>query len=109
MDSESFPKYSLVDVDDIVFKLGEFVVEQINNKKIMQKILHEKANTNTPSQINFSELKESNKKLSQKNQLLADKLKKIREEVTLIKNERDILQKEIDKRNKANESLKEKK
>lgn len=96
----------LVDVDDLVWQLGQDVVGKLGWKKLSERAQEasqkekERADAANREIEKLQELKAANERLDQKNKELADALKSEREENAQLKADRDALQTEIDRRDK---------
>lgn len=96
----------LVDTDDLVWQLGQDVVEKLGYRRLnarMESQLQQMAQQVTEVRQEVEQLqqyKEANEKLDEKNKELADTLKREREEKSQLKADRDALQAEIDRRDK---------
>lgn len=88
-----------VDVDDLVWQLGQNVVEKIGYEKVNSQIQHQFQQQKNDLE-EFEQYKQSNEKLDIKNKELSETLKQEREERKKIQDERDSLQAEIDRRDK---------
>lgn len=96
----------VVSADDLVWQLGQDVVEKLGWKKLSERAQEasqkekERADAANREIEKLQELKAANERLDQKNKELADTLKSEREENARLKADRDALQAEIDRRDK---------
>lgn len=96
----------LVDIDDLVWQLGQDVVKEMGYRKLNERVqtqltqISQQVAESRQEVEKMQEYKQANDRLDVKNKELANALKKERIEKSKVRNERDKLQAEIDRRDK---------